>query len=79
MVDTGTLVPSGRELTGRDRQVVRLQDADDLLGGDARRGELGRVERDEDALLETAGEVGAGDAFDALDLGDDLGPGDLPT
>ena len=77
MVETGIFEPSVGELAGREGQVVGLEDADDLLAGDARRGELVRVERDEEALLETAGQVGAGDALDASDLRDDLGPGDL--
>ena len=43
---------------------------------DAGLGELGRVERDEQLVLEAAGHVGAGDALDGGDRRDDLGPGD---
>ena len=68
MVETGILLAVGRQLAGGKRQVVGLQDADDLLVGDAGLGHLGRVEGDEDLRLETAGQVGAGDAVKASDL-----------
>ncbi len=67
----------GRDLARRDGQVVRLEDPDDLLAGDARRGHLLRVERHEQALLEAAGQVDPRDAVDGLELRDDLDPGDL--
>ena len=67
----------GRQLAARDRDVVRLQDADRLLHRHAGLGHLLRVERDDQPILEAAGKVRRRNARDRLELGDDLGAGDL--
>ena len=70
-------MPSVESWPDGNGQVVRLEDADDLLRGDAGGGQLVGIEGDDEPLLEAAGQVGAGDAVDGLDLRDDLGPGDV--
>ena len=77
MVETGTFEPSVaiwpdgsvRLLAWRTPTTCWLV----MPGG----GHLGRVERDEDTLLEATRQVDPGDALDGLELGDDLEPGDL--
>ena len=66
----------GRQLAAGDREVVRLEDADRLLHRDPGRGQPPRIERDDEAVLEAAGQVRRGDARDCLELGDDLVSGD---
>ena len=46
IVETGIFEPSAGSWPDGQGQVVGLEDADDLLAGDARGGQLGRVERD---------------------------------
>ena len=71
------LLALDRKLAAGKRQIVGLQDADDLLRRDAGLAEQLGVEGNDELVLEPAGEVGAGDAGQRLELGDDLGPGDL--
>ena len=76
MVETGIFDPSaGSWPDGRVRLLAPRTPTTccvEIAAG----GQLGRVEGDRQARLETARQVGPGDAFDRRDLGDDLGPGD---